>query len=151
MHLFFTRKMMVGSKNIFFNFHPLKINLLKDFIAKKVLFQKKTPALDFESKLLKVYIYFGKGIHWRNFGNIFLWYFPFKGTVNQSIIANVTKWTFVRLPLGCNFVTLDWLVWLKIESCVMKIWDFIMDHCQDMQRVKNVATTSSKVIIHKNK
>ena len=72
-------------------------------------------------------------------------------TINQSIIANVTKWTFVRLPLGCNFVTLDWLVWLKIESCVMKIWDFIMDHCQDMQRVKNVATTSSKVIIHKNK
>ena len=41
MHLFFTRKMMVGSKNIFFSFLPPKNQFFKDFIAQKITFLKK--------------------------------------------------------------------------------------------------------------
>ena len=37
----FTRKMMVGSKNIFFNFLPPKNQFFKDFIAQKITFLKK--------------------------------------------------------------------------------------------------------------
>ena len=39
--LIFHRKMMVGSKNIFFSFLPPKNHFFKDFIAQKITFLKK--------------------------------------------------------------------------------------------------------------
>ena len=121
--------MIVGSNM----FYPLKIILLRIFIAKKALFQKKMPAPDFGSKLFKVYIYkydqklcdqpnyllegslvakFLNGIVYilvketidGTSETFFLWYFPFKGTVLYS--TQVEIGTVVHSIHQCVLYTL---------------------------------------------
>ena len=105
---------------------------------------KKMQLSDFGSKLIWVKLYFGDGIHWRIFGDIFFWYFPFKRTVvrtvyRKSFAYSIFKNIFVNTKMTGCFT-------LNIYNQITNVFCNLV-HKRSLLAIGHCALLSKQVII----
>ena len=99
--------LLSNSKKLTFQKDPTCRFWVKAYLSQNIQYQAKWIAGFYIVKPGKSFclaLYFGDGIHWWIYGDIFFWYFPFKTTVArgwsfQGLNCRTIFWTVKKIPI----------------------------------------------------